>query len=283
MPGHRFDLDAWLARIGYTGSRTPRLETLQALITAHSQAIPFENIDVFLGRVPRLDLESLQAKLVGGGRGGYCYEQNLLFRAGLAALGFTVTSLMARVIRGLAADAVRPATHMALQVDLPQGAFIVDVGFGGQTPTAPLAIGTNLEQSTPHEMMRLLPASDELILQARLGDEWQNFYRLSRQPRLAPDYDVTNWFTATHPNSPFVNNLMVARAGSGALRHTFLNGRVTSRRGGEPLDQHVPDKDSYPAVLQQTFNLTLPQNDLVAALAEMDRRGIDGATHPFLG
>jgi N-hydroxyarylamine O-acetyltransferase len=185
-----FDLEAWLTRIGYSGSRTPSLETLEALISAQTQAVPFENVEVFLGHVPRLDLGSLQAKMVGRKRGGYCFEQNLLFRAGLVALGFNVTSLMARVILGLDGGAARPATHMVLWVDLPGGAFIADVGLGRQTPTAPLAVRPDVEQRTPHDVMRLLRAGEELVLQASLGDEWQNLYRLSREPKLDIDYEV---------------------------------------------------------------------------------------------
>lgn len=281
MSDRPFDLEAWLTRIGYGGSRTPSLETLKALIGAH-QAIPFENVDVFLGQVPRLDLESLQTKLVGRWRGGYCYEQNLLFRAGLVALGFSVISLMARVLLGLDADAARPATHMVLRVDLQEGAFIADVGFGRLTPTAPLAVRPDVEQRTPHDVMRLLRAGEELVLQARPHDEWQNLYRLSLEPKLDIDYEVANWFTATHPDSPFVRNLMVARAGTGGLRHTFLNGLATIRRRGEITQRRVLDKTSYATVLEQTFNLTLPERDLAAAIAEMDHRCIDPESHSFL-
>src|SRR5580692_12405793 len=109
-----FDIDAWLRRIGYAGARQPVLETLRGVIAAHTATIPFENVDVLLGRPPKLDIRSLQRKIIDGGRGGYCFEQNTLFRAGLVALGFRVTGLLARVIRGMEPDAPRPQTHMAL-------------------------------------------------------------------------------------------------------------------------------------------------------------------------
>jgi len=88
-----FDQDAWLARIRYKGSREPTLQTLEALVLAHSSTIAYESIDVLLGRPPKLDLMSLQNKMVTGGRGGYCFEQNMLFRIGLLSLGYKVTSL----------------------------------------------------------------------------------------------------------------------------------------------------------------------------------------------
>jgi len=100
---------------------------------------------------------------------------------------------------------------MVLRVDLPEGPFLADVGFGRLGLTAPLAMRLNVEQTTPHETMRLVPAGEELTLQAKLGENWENMYRLLPQPRLDTDYEIANWFTATHPNNQFVNNL-IARA-----------------------------------------------------------------------
>ncbi len=121
MSTQPIDQTAWLARIGHTGPRTPTLQTLQALIHAHATAIAYESIDVLLDRPPALDLAALQSKMIARRRGGYCFEQNMLFRGGLASLGFKVTSLQARVVRGLAIDAARPMLHMVLRVDLPEG------------------------------------------------------------------------------------------------------------------------------------------------------------------
>lgn len=277
-----FDVDAWLARIGLDSRPAPTLATLHAVIAAHTSTIPFESIDVLLGRTPRLDLESLQRKMIEGGRGGYCFEQNTLLRAGLTALGFRVTGLLARVIRGLEVDASGPQTHMTLRVDLDEGPFLADVGFGNQTPTAPLAMRPALEQETPHEIMRLWPVGEELALQARIGEAWQNIYRLSHQPRLPVDYEVSNWFTATHPASPFVSNLIVARPGPRGIRNTLFNTRMTVRRPGEPAERAaLGNEDDVAAALEATFGLVLSRTDLTAALAALDRRGTRNAEHPF--
>ena len=82
-----FDQQAWLDRIGYTGSLEPTLDTLHKLIFAHSHAIAYESLDIMLGRTPKLHIASLQRKMIAGGRGGYCLEQNMLFREGLRSLG----------------------------------------------------------------------------------------------------------------------------------------------------------------------------------------------------
>jgi len=130
------------------GPRAPTLATLRGIIAAHAATIPYENIDVLLGRPPRLDLESLQRKMIAGGRGGYCFEQNMLLRASLLALGFTVTSLVACVIRARASDEPVYATHMVLRVDLPEGPFLADVGFGGLAATAAWTLSRWATQTT---------------------------------------------------------------------------------------------------------------------------------------
>ena len=157
MSGDRFDQDAWLERIGYAGPRAPTLAVLRDLVYAQATAISYESIDVLLDRPPGLDLESLQRKMIAQRRGGYCFEHNFLFRAGLRSLGFDITSLQARVVRGLAIDAARPMLHMVLQVNLAEGPFLADVGFGNVAPTAPLALKPDIEQDTPHEVMRFDP------------------------------------------------------------------------------------------------------------------------------
>ncbi len=278
-----FDLNAWLRRIGLAGPLVPTLDTLRRVITAQSAAIPFESVGVLLGRVPQLDLPSLQARLVAGGRGGYCFELNALLRAGLKALGFEVVSCIGRVIRGMEPDAAgRPATHMLLRVELPEGSFLADVGFGNLTPTAPLLIAPNIEQATPHETMRLLPVGHELTLQAHIREEWQSIYRFSPNPVDDIDYAVGNWYTATHPASLFVCNMIVARPGAEGLRCSLFNGRLTIRRAGQLVEQAMlADVAEHAATLRDRLGLALPEAELTQALAELGRRGTVGTTSPF--
>jgi N-hydroxyarylamine O-acetyltransferase len=277
-----FGLDAYLDRIGLERPPKPTLEALSAIVGAHCAAIPFENIDVLLGRPPKLDLVSLQARMVHGKRGGYCFEQNLLLRAGLRALGFTATGMIARVVRGFPADAPRHASHMVVRVDLPDGPFLADTGFGNLTPTGPLAMQPAIEQQTTHELMRLLPVGSELVLQVKLGDNWENLWRLCLHATVDADYDVANWFTATHPASPFVNNMIAARPGPGGARHTFLNGRVNLRLpDGTVKRQELDDDATITDVLLGTFGLALPAEDIRSALDLLAHKGRRGAAHQF--
>jgi N-hydroxyarylamine O-acetyltransferase len=282
MPADIFDQDAWLHRIGYKGSRAATLETLRAVVAAHSMAISYESIVVLLNRTPKLDLDSLHRKLIAGGRGGYCFEQNILFRGGLRSLGFDVTSLQARVVRGLPIDAPRPALHIVLRVDLPEGAFLADVGFGNLAPTAPLALSANIEQETLHETMRFIQMGEELTLQSKLGENWEHIYRVVPFPRVDAEYEICNWFTASHPDSPYRSNLIAARPGPNKTRITMFNSRLTVRHAsGEVKRRILGAMDEYRNVLVHTFGLNITDADLAFALETVERKGNHGPPHPF--
>jgi N-hydroxyarylamine O-acetyltransferase len=155
MSDDHFDLDAYCQRIGYAGPREPSLPVLRAVVADHAAALAFENIDVLLGRGVRIDIASVQDKLVHRKRGGYCFEQNGLLEAALGAIGFALQPLAARVVRGRPATAPGSArAHKVLRVDLADGSYIADVGFGNLTPTAPLALRLQEEQTTQHEPFR---------------------------------------------------------------------------------------------------------------------------------
>ena len=262
MAAADLDLDAYLARIGYDGPREPTLAVLRSLHALHPDAIPFENLTPLMDDpAPALGLDALQAKLVTGGRGGYCYEQNGLFQAALQALGFAVVPLAARVRWGAAEDApLRPRTHMLLLVKLAEGDYLADVGFGGAVMTGPIRLTTDIPQPTPHERFRLQPMQDGVHeLQIELGDAWRALYRFDLTPQLAANYEPMNWFTAKHPASPFIVNLTAARAGP-AVRTTLANTRLTIRRPGRPAEERtLTSLDEVKTVLREQFGLTLPE------------------------
>src|SRR6516165_1245961 len=223
MTASSFDQQAWLKRIGYGGPLEPTLGTLRQLIFAHSHTIAYESLDIMLGRTPRLDVKSLQRKMIFGGRGGYCLEQNMLFREGLRSLGYRITSLQGRVVRGMAIDAPRPAIHMLLQVELPEGPFLADVGFGNLAPTSALLLREGIEQATPHEVMRFIDVGGELTLQAKLRDTWDHIYRVIPFFKQKTAYEITNWYTGTHPDAPYQSNIIVALPGPDRTRITMFN------------------------------------------------------------
>ncbi len=241
------DLDAYFRKVGFTGRAAADRATLAALTRLHPQAIAFENLDPLLGVPVRLDPAALEDKLVRSGRGGYCYEQNLLLMHVLRALGFSVRGLGARVLWGAAEGAVSARAHMLLGVDLDGERHIADVGFGGTTPTAPLRLDTDGAQETAHEAFKLVRFGDEFVLQAAVGTSWQSLYRFDLQEQFQADYEIVNWYQCTSPNSYFTQSLMAARPVAGAryaLRNAalsvhHLDGRTerrTFRTGAELRD-----------------------------------------------
>jgi N-hydroxyarylamine O-acetyltransferase len=282
MTASSFDQQAWLDRIGYYGSHEPSLDTLNLLIFAHSHAIAYESLDIMLGRTPRLDLASLQRKMILGGRGGYCLEQNMLFREGLRSLGYKITSLQGRVVRGIAIDAPRPAIHMLLQVEMPDGPYLADVGFGNLAPTSALLLREGIEHATPHEPMRFINVAGELTLQAKLRDTWEHIYRVIPYPKYDSEYEIANWYTGTHPDAPYQSNIIVARPGPNRTRVTMFNRRVTVRYAtGEADKRQLKDEAEFRFVLRSEFGLNMTDEEIHACIDVMERKGEKGAPHPF--
>ena len=262
------DLDRYFARIGYTGSPRPDLATLRALTELHPAAIPFEAIDVFLGRPVDLSLDAIQAKLVAGGRGGYCFEQNGLLKRVLEALGFAVEGLIARVLWMLPPDEPpMPLTHMALRITIDGARWLADVGFGACVAGAPLrfdAIGT--EQPTRHETFRLSHRGTWTLLEAQLPGGWQPLYVLSPEPALASDYVAANWYTSTHPESGFRRELRAAVT-TPARRTSLLNDRLTVRHAGGGMDRRFLGGQEIADALVSTFGLRLDADSARKAAA----------------
>jgi N-hydroxyarylamine O-acetyltransferase len=260
-------LAAYFDRIGYSGPsrghQQATSETLHALHRLHPQVIPFENLDALLGRTPRLDLESVFAKLVSARRGGYCYEHNLLFRAVLDTLGFETTGLAARVLWNDPA-AITPRTHMMLLVETPDNTWLADVGFGSMTLSAPLLFDTGREQATPHEPFRLdLIERGDFLLQVKLGDAWRPIYRFDLEPQFPADYAMANHYVSTYPESIFVDHLIVARVIPGQ-RQTLFDTTLTRRGNTESTGESKRELTSAAelrGVLQDTFGLALADSD----------------------
>jgi N-hydroxyarylamine O-acetyltransferase len=263
------DTDAYFARIGYEGKASADLATLSALHALHPAAIVFENLDPLLGRPVPLDLAALQAKLVTGGRGGYCFEQNTLFKAVLEALGFSVTSLAARVLWMVPPGAPpNPRAHMVLKVTLPEGAYLADVGFGGLLASAPLRLLYDVEQPTPAGVLRLVESDGLVTLQAKLASHWQDVYRFTLEPQFPIDFEVANWFTSTHPNSRFRNVLMVQRL-TPKGRVSLFNRRLARRfADGRVEEVMLTDARELEQTLKTEFDLA-PPADLTPVFARL--------------
>ncbi|MGP3690110.1 arylamine N-acetyltransferase family protein [Streptomyces sp. IBSNAI002] len=261
----RPDLDAYLARTGWTGERRADAATLRSLHLAHMYGIPFENLEPLGGSAPSLALPDLEAKLVRGGRGGYCYEHNTLLAAVLEAFGFGVTRLAARVLLG-AGGAVRPRTHMLLLVDVPgePGPYVADVGFGAGgalLEPVPLVADTEFRDATRRHRLVHRPHRGPLelwVLQAYEDDAWRDQYAFTLEPFEAPDFEVVNWHIATNPRSPFSHLLYVQRTTPDA--HLALSGRhlVETRTDGSRKERELTGHDEIVRVLTDDFGIAVP-------------------------
>jgi N-hydroxyarylamine O-acetyltransferase len=251
-----WDLDAYFERIGYSGSRTPTLATLEAIVLRHALSIPFENLDPFMKRPVKLDAASLQRKLVDGGRGGWCFEQNLLLGGMLRALGYDVAGLAGRVLWTRAEDARTAKTHMLLRVDLDGETYLADVGFGGLTLTGVLRLAPAVEQPTPHERFRIDREGADFIMRAQIGDAWPALYRFDLQEQLLEDYELSNWYLANHPASPFVTGVICARAVEGK-RFALRGGEFATHALGGPTVRRAITDAELPGLLSQVFGIAV--------------------------
>ncbi len=272
MPPGDLDLAAYQRRIGVAGTLAPTRECLQQLILAHAGAIPFENIEVLARRVPQLHLAGLQDKLLRQRRGGYCFEQNTLFRSVLQAVGFDAQPMEARIRSRVPADVVTARTHLATRVVLDGVALMVDVGCGTIAPLAPLALDSRATQAAGTGFYRFVDVGAELLLQTHGPDGWADCYQLLPSTPHAIDCEMGNWFVATHPTSMLAHNLLVGRALPGGRLRLF-NHRLSTFRPecALPTDQVLQARSEFADAFADGFGLHIAPGDLDAVMGAIDR------------
>jgi N-hydroxyarylamine O-acetyltransferase len=264
MSASCFELSAYLHRIGHHGPVAADAATLRRLHALHVAAIPFENLSPLLGEDIGLDAARLQAKLVDAGRGGWCYEHNLLLRHALEAIGFATRGLAARVRWNAPPGEVRPRTHMLLLVQADGEDWIADVGFGGLTLSAPLRLAPGEAQQTPHEDFRIVAEGECRLLQFEDDGAWNTLYAFDLQQQHQADYELASWYLAHHPQSLFVNHLLAARAAPGE-RHALFDTRYTRRSAAGIESRELADADEMKRVLREQFLLRLPEHPALDA------------------
>ncbi|MBS0659854.1 MAG: arylamine N-acetyltransferase [Verrucomicrobia bacterium] len=254
-PPPAVDLEAYFARIGYAGPRTSNAAVLQAMHRAHRGSIPFENLDILLGRTPSLDLPNLEAKLVAGRRGGYCFEQNTLFAAVLEALGYRVERLIGRVLSG-APSVPRPRTHMMLAVEADGGEWLCDVGFGawGILDPVPLAVGGHSQDGW---LVELRESAGLWTLSCPQYPSDPVMYVFDRQPQIASDYEMANFYTACHPTSQF-RRAPTAQIAWPHERLIIRNGEFHTVRLDGTITVPIEGPEQLLGLLRERFGLSFP-------------------------
>ena len=258
-------IDLYLQRLGFATPPKPTLEALGELQLRHTSTFVFENLSPLAGLPVPLDLPSIQHKVLHEGRGGYCYELNNLYMTLLEHLGYQVRGITGCVVMNAPQDAWAARTHRLTLVTLNGLRYITDVGFGGMVPTAPLLLDTEQEQATPHEPYRILREDESYTLHAKVAGEWRAMYVFDLQRQGDIDYEIGNWYVSTHPQSPFLQRLMVARTGEG-VRRTLNNGSYAVHRLGSPSERReINDVQELIELLRSEFSLQVPEHPALRA------------------
>lgn len=267
------DLQKYLDRIGYSGPVAPDYSTLRTLHLAHLLAVPFENLDIHAGRKIIVGAENAYGKIVEEKRGGFCYEQNGLFGAVLAEIGFGVTYLSGQVARK--AGGWGPEfDHLALLVEIPEDEpYLADVGFGDSF-REPLRWNDTGPQTQGDRTYRLAETLEGRVLsQKQPGKDWENQYILSTLPCHLDDFAGMVHYHQTSPESGFTRNPLISQAlPDGRISLTDKLFIVT--RQGERTEYTVTDKAAYFEKLEREFGVNL--------LPEL-RQNLEGRLNPAGG
>jgi N-hydroxyarylamine O-acetyltransferase len=262
------DLDAYLDRLGLAGEPLPATgQALARLHRAHLAAIPFENLDILLGRGIRVDLESIQGKLVGARRGGYCFEHGQLFGAALDRLGFGVDRLLARVWRPGVTSA---RTHLTLRVTAGGGTWLCDVGFGS-SPAEPISLDAEGPRQAGAWTYDVVPGDlpRTWTLRELQAGEWVTQYTVEEASVYPIDVVLSNHYTSTHPDSWFTRLPVVVRREPEALRS--LRGRTyTVTRPGHVKERRDLSAAEWKDALQEDFGLTFTDDEQERLVAVTD-------------
>ncbi|MBO9517997.1 MAG: arylamine N-acetyltransferase [Porphyrobacter sp.] len=268
---------AYLQRVRLPAVPPPDAEGLETLLVAHREAIAFENFDIPLGRPIAIDSDSVFAKLVTDGCGGYCYEQNRLLADMLALLDLPSRPLLARVRLGATSDDHPPRTHTLLLLEIGGSPWIADAGFGGSyVPALPLIDGAFAETSdgASHRFRRigqLGSLAGEWVLEragaretadgrAHPDESWQAQYTFDLSEVAPSDLVKTNHWTSTAPSSRFTNLCIATRVLPGGF--ASLIDRSLCVSGSQSESREIADAPAYVETLRETFGLDLPLEDV---------------------
>ncbi|MEU5252427.1 arylamine N-acetyltransferase family protein [Streptomyces longwoodensis] len=263
-------VDAYLRRIGVERPARPTADALRELHLRHLRSVPFENLSIHLGEEIVLEEERLVEKVVGAGRGGFCYEVNGAFGALLGALGYEVALLAGRVF---GEDRLGvPYDHMALRVRAVDGSeWLADVGFGAHSHF-PLAFGEREEQKDPGGVFRIVEAGEAGDLDVVRDGSPE--YRLEVRPRELRDFVAGAWWHRTSPESHFTRSSVCSRVTEDGGRVTLSGRRLKVTRGDGAVEERELARDEEVlAAYREWFGIVL---DRVPDVPEAGRQGAAG-------
>ncbi len=247
------DLNSYIRRIAYDGPLDPTPDTLCALHRAHMLSVPFENLDILLGRRIVLDEASLFEKIVTRRRGGFCYELNGLFAALLSELGFNVQRLSARVAD--AQGGFGPEfDHMTLLVQLEER-WLADVGFGDSF-RLPLRLDTRDDQAQGADLYRICDEGHHLSYMRMKDGAWHPQYIFRLQPYALVDFIDRCNYAQTSPESSFTQRRVCSRA-TPQGRITLSDRKLIITSNGSREESKLENEGEVEAILYKEFGITL--------------------------
>lgn len=248
------DVPSYLDRVAYSGPTEPSAENLRALHYAHLLAVPFENLDISLGRKIVANEDSILNKVVALRRGGFCYELNGAFAALLRALGFHVTLLSARVARATGGEGPE-FDHLALRVDLDEP-WLADVGFG-ESFLEPLRLEMGIEQTDPAGTFRLVEYDGRIHMEKREPDAtWKPQYSFTLQPRCLEEFAGMCHFHQTSPDSSFTRKRVCSQA-TPTGRITLSDLKLIKTDGGKREEKMLASEEEWMSMIREQFGMNL--------------------------
>lgn len=257
----KVNLNAYFERIGFAGSIAPTVGTLDQLVQLHPATIPFENLDALVGETVLLDQASLERKLLAEARGGHGFEHNLLLLGILGELDYTARAVPAAVTWPAPQSPAGPDQHLVLLIEIGGQTYLVDVGFGAMTPTAPLKLRADVEQATPHGNYRLLSEEGEWRLEAQQVEEWLPLY--SFNPKAEGNFEAANHYVSGDPASPLRRGLVAALSPKDSRIALVGNALSVQPREGDNEQRQLTSLAEMRDVLSTSFGISLPQAELL--------------------
>lgn len=246
------EVKEYLKRIGYEGQVQRDEETLNRLIRAHLEQVPFENLDICdLGKIPSLEEKELYRKIVIKHRGGFCFELNTLFQALLQMLGFTVYPVAVRVLWNR--NLLPPISHMALVVRLMDKKYLCDVGYGGPGPKGLLNL-ENSVQKIAEERFRVRKVSEDLLIEGFHEGGWKAVLQFHDQPFCQQDFLVLNFYCAVNPAVIFSHKRVVNLCIPGGSK-ALTDMELVIREGGKSIQRKLQNDEELRACLKEEFGL----------------------------
>ena len=245
----------YLKRIKYRGSLRPSLRNLAALHKYHLMSVPFENLDIHLGRPIILSQGAFHEKIVKQRRGGFCYELNGSFAALLTRLGFRVRMLSARVAQkggGFSPE----FDHMVLLVK-SKDRWLADVGFGDSF-MEPKRLDYQDSQVDDGRIYRITRRAGGRLLSRWDGERnlWEPQYLFNMRPRKIKDFVRRCRWQQTSPNSHFKKGRLCTRLTSYG-RVTLTDRKLIVTRGPERIMQQVRSRVEFDRLLRKWFAMEL--------------------------